>query len=63
MQKKFQILKRQKPWRDAYYYQKTEVLYQMTFVFCQRFLPAYGDRTVDQMLQAERPPQRCTSNY
>ena len=54
MQKKFQILKRQKPWRDAYYYQKTEVLYQMTFVFCQRFLPAYGDRTVDQMLQAAR---------
>ena len=26
----------------------------MTFVFCQRFLPAYGDRTVDQMLQAAR---------
>ena len=26
----------------------------MTYVFCQRFLPAYGDRTVDQMLQAAR---------
>ena len=51
---KFQILKRQMPWRDAYYYQKTEVLYQLTFVFCQRFLPAHGDRTVDQMVQAAR---------
>ena len=52
--KKYQILKRQKPWRDAYYYQKSEVLYQLTYVFCQRFLPAHGDRTVDQMVQAAR---------
>lgn len=51
---KYQILKRQKPWRDAYYYQKTEVLYQLTFHFCKRFLPAHGDRTVDQMIQAAR---------
>ena len=54
MDKKYQILKRQKPWRDAYYYQKSEVLYQLTYVFCQRFLPAHGDRTVDQMVQAAR---------
>ena len=26
----------------------------MTFIFCQRFLPQYGDRTVDQMVQAAR---------
>ena len=26
----------------------------MTYVFCERFLPAYGDRTVDQMVQAAR---------
>ena len=26
----------------------------MTFVFCTRFLPKYGDRTVDQMIQAAR---------
>ncbi|MBR1789927.1 MAG: four helix bundle suffix domain-containing protein [Bacteroidaceae bacterium] len=51
---RFQVLKRQRPWRDAFYYQKTEVLYQMTYVFCQRFLPAHGDRTVDQMVQAAR---------
>ena len=54
IEKKYQVLKRQKPWRDAYYYQKAEVLYQLTFVFCQRFLPAHGDRTVDQMVQAAR---------
>lgn len=52
--KKYQILKRQRPWRDAYFYQKSEVLYQLTFQFCQRFLPAHGDRTVDQMVQAAR---------
>ena len=48
------VLKRQRPWREAYYYQKTEVLFQMTYVFCQRFMPAYGNRTVDQMVQAAR---------
>lgn len=50
----YQILKHQKPWRDAYFYQKSEVLYQMTYTFCQRFLPPHGDRTVDQMIQAAR---------
>ena len=54
LDKKYQILKRQKPWRDAFYYQKTEVLYHLTYVFCQRFLPSFGDRTVDQMVQATR---------
>lgn len=49
-----QILKRQFPWRDSYFYQKSEVLYHRTFTFCKRFLPKYGDRTVDQMIQAAR---------
>ena len=35
-------------------FQKSEVVYQMTIVFCRRFLPAHGDRTVDQMTQAAR---------
>ncbi len=52
--KKYQILKRQKPWREYYFYQKSEVLYHLTFVFCRRFLPLHGDRTVDQMVQAAR---------
>ena len=54
MEEKFKVLKTMRPWRDAFYYQKAETLYQMTYVFCQRFLPAYGDRTVDQMVQAAR---------
>jgi four helix bundle suffix protein len=34
-------------------YQKAEVVYDLTFRFCQRFL-SRGDRTVDQMVQAAR---------
>lgn len=34
-------------------YQKADVIYQMTFDFCSRFLQK-GDRTVDQMVQAAR---------
>ena len=34
-------------------YQKSEVVYQITFRFCQRFLRK-GDRTIDQMVQAAR---------
>ena len=41
-------------WEKLWFYQKAEVLYQMTFVFCDRFLPHHGDRTVDQMIQAAR---------
>ena len=41
-------------WQDLRFYQKSEVLYQMTFAFCERFLPKHGDRTVDQMVQAAR---------
>ena len=48
------VLKNQTKWEDLYYYRKTLVLYQMTVVFCRRFLPKYGDRTVDQMVQAAR---------
>ncbi|MBQ1667416.1 MAG: four helix bundle protein, partial [Prevotella sp.] len=36
------------------FYQRSDVLYQLTQVFCQRYLPRYGDRTVDQMVQAAR---------
>jgi len=34
-------------------YQKAEVVYDLTFRFCDRFLKR-GDRTVDQMVQAAR---------
>ena len=41
-------------WQNLRFYQKSVVLYQMTYSFCMRFLPKYGDRTVDQMVQAAR---------
>lgn len=36
------------------FYQRSDVLYQLTREFCKRFLPPHGDRTVDQMVQAAR---------
>ena len=48
------IFQNQLKWEDMYFYQKADVLYQMTVIFCKRFLPPYGDRTVDQMVQAAR---------
>ena len=48
------IFRRVPKWQELWFYQKTEVLYQMTYVFCERFLPRHGDRTVDQMRQAAR---------
>lgn len=41
-------------WKDLYFHQKAEALYRMTYVFCKRYLSPYGDRTVDQMIQAAR---------
>lgn len=35
-------------------YRKSDVVYEGTVLFCRRFLPPYGDRTVDQMTQAAR---------
>ena len=49
-----QVLKKQTNWENLFFYQKAVTLYQMTVVFCRRFLPAHGDRTVDQMVQAAR---------
>ena len=34
-------------------YQKAEIVYDLTFRFCERFLN-YKDRTIDQMMQAAR---------
>ena len=47
------FLKKQDRWESLYFYQKTDVLYQMTYRFAQRFLKK-GDRTIDQMVQAAR---------
>lgn len=50
----FGISRQVSNWLNLRFYQKSEVLYQLTFVFRNRFLPQYGDRTTDQMLQAAR---------
>lgn len=48
------VLKAGARWQDLRLYKKSDTLYQFTVVFCHRFLPPYGDRTVDQMVQAAR---------
>ena len=48
------VLRSGTDWKTLRFYQKADALYQMTFVFCKCFLPTYGDRTVDQMIQAAR---------
>ena len=35
-------------------YRKSDIIYEGTVVYCRRFLPPHGDRTVDQMVQAAR---------
>ncbi len=51
---KGKVLKKAVVWKDLYFYRKSDTLYQLTVEFCHRYLPAYGDRTVDQMVQAAR---------
>ena len=41
------VLRKQTNWENLYFYQKANVLYQLTFVFTKRFLKR-GDRTIDQ---------------
>jgi four helix bundle suffix protein len=40
-------------YRELFSYRKAEIVYDVTFRFCQRFLTR-GDRTIDQMVQAAR---------
>jgi four helix bundle suffix protein len=47
------FLPRQGNYRQLLSYQKAEVIYDITFRFCERFLTR-GDRTIDQMVQAAR---------
>jgi four helix bundle suffix protein len=48
------VLKKPVVWKNLYFYRKSDAIYQLTVDFCKRFLPAHGDRTVDQMVQAAR---------
>lgn len=48
------ILRKKTVYTELHFYRKSDVLVQLTKAFCERFLPKYGDRTVDQMVQAAR---------
>ena len=52
--KKYKVLKKAVVWKELFFYRKSDAIYQLTVEFCKRFLPAHGDRTVDQMVQAAR---------
>jgi four helix bundle suffix protein len=47
-------LRKRTNYTELRFYQRSDVLYQLTQVFVHRFLKPYGDRTVDQMVQAAR---------
>jgi len=40
-------------YQKLFSYRKAEIVYDLTYRFCQRFLTR-GDRTIDQMIQAAR---------
>ena len=48
-----EVLRKQANWEDLFFYQKTNVLYQLTYAFTKCFL-SRGDRTIDPMVQAAR---------
>lgn len=48
------ILRRQANWEELWFYRKAVALFYLTVNFTSRFLPTYGTRTVDQMVQAAR---------
>lgn len=35
------VLGRQTKWEDLFFYQKADVVYQLSFVFCDRFIHLY----------------------
>lgn len=48
------VMRRKTVYTELYFYRKSDVLVQLTKTFCERFFAKYGDRTVDQMVQAAR---------
>lgn len=48
------VLRKKTVYGDLFFYRKSDTMVQLTKSFCDRFLPKYGDRTVDQMNQAAR---------
>lgn len=48
------VLKRLGDYRQLYFYRKSKVIFDLTFLFANRYITDYHDRTKDQMLQAAR---------
>lgn len=48
------VLQKEVQYQDLFFYQKSEVLYDLTYYFAKNYLLSRGDRTVDQMIQAAR---------
>lgn len=48
------VLNTERNVKTLYFYQKSDIVYQLTFSFCDRFIHPYKDRTRDQMIQAAR---------
>jgi len=48
------VLKRLGDYRQLYFYRKSKVIFDLTFLFVERYVTDYHDRTKDQMLQAAR---------
>ena len=49
-----QVLKKPGNWSALYIYQKSAVVYQLSYAFCERFIHLFKDRTRDQVIQAAR---------
>lgn len=47
------LIPNQGNYRDLLSFKKTDVIFQITYFFCHKFL-CKGDRTIDQMIQAAR---------
>ena len=48
------VLRKPVVYTELRFFQRSNVLYQLTKHFCQRYFPSYGDHTVDQMVMAAR---------
>lgn len=53
------VLRQRTDYKKLRFYHRSDVLYQLTQYFCKQYFKPWGDRTVDQMVQAAR---NCKQN-
>ena len=41
------VMRKKTVYTELHFYRKSDVLVQLTKTFCDRFMPRYGDRTID----------------